>query len=280
MTPNSDPQGAQRTHLIELLVLIAMVVLFAAHLGIHAYHVAFEVGPDARVPWTVLIPIYSSFSVAGALHMLGWRRALIFFGVTAVISFVAEYVGETTGLIFGAYEYTDVLRPKLLSTVPVVIPLAYFMLMYPSYIITNLILDGAPIPRHRSRSQLPAVALLTAMIMTAWDLAYDPLMARGFEAWVWLDGGPYYGIPFQNFVGWVATCFVIALTYALVEPRVALKPLGRPTHWVVLASLLGFAALGVGDMFAGFPEGTRVLAPFTMGVPVLAAMLRLYGPER
>ena len=278
---NSDqrPADIETGRLLELFLLGIIVTLFAGHAGFHGYHAVMQVGPDDRIPWNVLIPLFATFGFVGALLALGWRRTLALFGLACGISFAAEWIGESTGLIFGNYYYTDVLRPKILGRIPVIIPLAYFMLLYPAYLISNLLLDGKAVAPKRTGRHLVGAALLTALIMTAWDLAYDPLMTVAFEAWVWPDGGAYFGVPFHNFFGWVGTCFVITLAFGLVEPLIPLKPLGKPRKWVSVLALVGFMTLGIGDIFSGFPEGTRVLAPFTMGIPILAALLRLYVPE-
>jgi len=69
------------------------------------------------------------FALAHALPTLGRRRALLLLGLTFGISLTLEAVGVATGWIYGPYAYTDRLGPRLLS-VPVLIPLAWFMMAY------------------------------------------------------------------------------------------------------------------------------------------------------
>src|SRR5664279_1518723 len=57
-----------------------------------------------------------------ASHVLGVRRTLAFFAITAVTSWLFEELGVSTGLIYGPYHYTSTLGP-LLGSVPVLIPL-------------------------------------------------------------------------------------------------------------------------------------------------------------
>src|SRR5436190_1199972 len=51
--------------------------------------------------------------------------------IGGVISFagawIVEHIGETTGLPFGRYTYTDVLQPQLFGVVPLAIPCAWLM---------------------------------------------------------------------------------------------------------------------------------------------------------
>jgi uncharacterized membrane protein len=81
------------------------------------------------------------FSIFHASYVLGWRHMLLFFGITVAVSWSYEHVGVETGLIYGAYHYTDALGLKL-GHVPIIIPIAWFMMIYPSYIIANLIGSG------------------------------------------------------------------------------------------------------------------------------------------
>ena len=68
-------------------------------------------------------------------------HTLLFFGITVAVSWSYEHVGVETGLIDGAYHYTDALGLKL-GLVPIIIPIAWFMMIYPSYILANLIGSG------------------------------------------------------------------------------------------------------------------------------------------
>lgn len=81
------------------------------------------------------------FSIFHACYMLGWRHAMAFLILTIAISWLYEQVGVQTGLIYGHYHYTDRLGMKI-GSVPAVIPIAWFMMAYPSYMIANLIIHG------------------------------------------------------------------------------------------------------------------------------------------
>jgi putative membrane protein len=56
--------------------------------------------------------------------------------------------------------------------------------------------------------------------MAAWDLVVDPILSGPtVGAWVWERGGPYYGVPLQNSLGWIVTTFTVYLLYRAVERR-------------------------------------------------------------
>jgi putative membrane protein len=140
------------------------------------------------------------------------RDLLVFATVTLVVSNIFENMSVLTGFPFGHYYYTDVLDPKLFL-VPVLIGPAYLGTGYLAWTIARLI-AGA------TRSRLPGhltftVPLLAAFMMVSWDLSFDPIYSTNYHAWIWLDGGSYFGVPFSNFLGWLLTTFVFLQLFAL-----------------------------------------------------------------
>jgi len=144
--------------------------------------------------------MFTAFSVLHAASILGWRRSLAFLLVCAVVSWCFEEVGVSTGLVYGAYHYSSRLGAKL-GEVPLIIPLAWFMMVYASWTWQGCCWM-APARRHRRGTAARIVT--AAMVMTAWDTVMDPGMARS-GAWTWEPGGAYFGVPLHNFAGWLAT---------------------------------------------------------------------------
>ncbi len=166
-----------------------------------------------------LIVILLLFSLWHASIALGLRLTVAFFAITAVTSWALEEVGVVTGLVYGPYHYTSSLGPWL-GSVPVLIPLAWFMLSYPSYVLANLIVDGWPVGTPGGRGHLVRLAIVGALVMTAWDLVVDPILSGPtVGAWVWERGGPYYGVPLQNYLGWIVTTFTVYVLFRSVERR-------------------------------------------------------------
>jgi uncharacterized membrane protein len=161
-----------------------------------------------------LIVILLLFSLWHASVALGVRLTLTFFAITTVTSWIFEEIGVATGLVYGSYHYTATLGPWL-GSVPVLIPLAWFMLVYPSYVVANLIVDGWPVGTPGGRGHLVRLALV------------DPILSGPtVGAWVWERGGPYYGVPVQNYLGWIVTTFTAYVLYRSVERRWTLQPVG------------------------------------------------------
>jgi uncharacterized membrane protein len=211
-------------------------------------------------------------SIASALYVLGWRHTLVFFAITAVISWVLEEVGVASGVLFGAYHYTDVLGFKL-GLVPVMIPLAWFMMIFPSYVVANLITRGEPTGSPRNLGGLLWASLMSAAVMTAWDLLIDPILSGpAIAAWVWENGGPYFGIPLRNYLGWMVTTFTVYFVYRFFERGVAIRPAGRVTPLIAAIPLIVYGKVFLSNSFGEGPAALQVIGPFAMGIPFALAV--------
>ncbi len=259
-------------------IVLAVVVLMAIVVG--AFHLNPLLNED-RLPFKWLVPPFALFSLLHAAYLLGWPRAWTMFGVASVLSLSSELLGTLTGFPFGEYHYTDVLGPKLFGHVPIVIPLTWFLMMYPAYLIANLISESKPVVEARGWLQIAWLSLLAAVAMTAWDLTLDPYMVTYEKAWVWEQGGQYLGIPFQNYFGWVLTIFVVFVIYRSLERRIEWQPLGHCPKWMVLLPLLTYALMSIGDVLFGQPVEIILISPFVMGLPFLFALTGLaqWQPE-
>jgi putative membrane protein len=214
-----------------------------------------------------LVFVLFAWTHCAALEGLG--RTVVFFAISAVISYGMEEIGVRTGLIYGPYHYSDLLGPKL-SHVPVIIPLAWFMMIYPSWKVANVLVRG--IDTH-SIPGLTARALVAAWVMTAWDLAMDPRMAAG-GIWIWENGGDYFGVPLRNYVGWLLTTF-------LVYWMVGWLWRGKESQTAVTKTFEALPVI-VYSFFAvryvtpsRFPA-LQVVALFAMGLPALVALIRVW----
>jgi uncharacterized membrane protein len=216
--------------------------------------------------------VFVLFALTHCAVMEGVRRTAAFFAVSAVVSYGMEELGVRSGLIYGAYHYSDLLGAKL-GHVPVIIPLAWFMMIYPSWMVAKELVRG--IDTH-SISGVTATALVAAWVMTAWDLAMDPGMAAG-GIWVWEKGGEYFGVPLRNYAGWLLTTFLV---YWIVGwlwrgrgEREAVTKVFEALPVIV------YAFFAVRYVTPGRIPALQVVALFAMGMPALLALIRL-GMDR
>lgn len=219
------------------------------------------------------------FSLCHAAAILRWRNALIFFGLSTVISWSFEEIGVRTGLIYGAYHYTDLLGPKL-GHIPVLIPLAWFMMIYPAYVIATLILDGTIRPTQWTTLRILGRALTAGMVMTAWDLVIDPGMSAPGGAWVWEQGGPYFGVPLQNFAGWLLTTITVYFCYGWWERRSRLQGAPAVTQWFGILPPVAYGMITFRYIIENEQGVLGVVALFAMGFPCLIAIWRHFDRAR
>jgi putative membrane protein len=144
-------------------------------------------------------------------------------------------------------------------------------MLYPSWLIANLMVRGEPVPASRGARDLAWRSFLGALVMTAWDLTLDPYMVGYDKAWVWEQEGSYFDIPIQNYVGWAGTSFVVLLLFQAVVHRLEMRPIGSGDRWVIALPLLSYGFQSLGDVLLGHPPETAIISPFAMGIPLLFA---------
>lgn len=181
------------------------------------------------------------------------RQALRAGAAVPLLGWLVEVVGQASGFPFGSYQYTPLLQPQL-AGVPVLIPLAWLMMMPPAWAMA-LVIAGAQLG-WRARVRRAAVA---ALAFTAWDLFLDPQMVA-WNAWVWAVPGVYFGIPLQNFAGWLLVAFCVSLLLApgslplaplimIYAVTCVLQTIGQLLFWQLAGP--GVAGLaGMGGMLA------------------------------
>jgi uncharacterized membrane protein len=153
-----------------------------------------------------------AFALTDGAQHYRLRGILVFACICTVVGNLVENLGVTTGFPFGRYYFVELMGPKLFH-VPVLLGLAYIGMAYVSWALARLIMGRTDAPITGTR--IVTLPLLASAIMTAWDLAQDPVWATVLHGWVWLDGGPWFGVPVSNYLGWYGNLFVIYLLFAL-----------------------------------------------------------------
>lgn len=191
-------------------VLWAISLLF----GVFAFLKATPLAPGlmAVIP-AISIIVPTVFAFMHGSRRLGWPTMLTFFAIAFVVSWCMESLSIATGFPFGHYHYTERLGPKL-GTVPLLIMPAYFAMCYVSWNLAHIVLNK--FDHSADALQRFAVPVIAAFIMVMWDLSMDPSRATVSQAWIWRDGGSYFGVPFVNFMGWFLTVYLIFQILALV----------------------------------------------------------------
>lgn len=180
-------------------------------------------GPVPRLSLVALDVLSAlAFALIDGSRNYGTRIILVFAVICALIGNAMENLGLATGFPFGHYRFLEVMGPRIFA-VPVLLGLAYIGMAYVSWMLARTVTgEGRGGPGMRAL----ATPLLASVIMVAWDLAQDPVWSTFLHAWVWRDGGPWFGVPVSNYFGWLLTDFLIFLLFAfyLRRSRVASAP--------------------------------------------------------
>jgi putative membrane protein len=167
---------------------------------------------DWTLGWHVMIRAVNAGVLvqAGAVVMILWKAwgAVKTIRVAALVAFLgwaAEALGSRTGFPFGSYSYTEALQPQI-AHVPLLIPLAWLMMLPPAWAVGQLISNQLP-----SRWRFASFVAISALAMTAWDLFLDPQMVA-WGLWEWHTPGGFFGIPWSNYLGWLLVSALITIS--------------------------------------------------------------------
>jgi len=202
----------------------------------------------AVVALHVLPPAVFALIHGASLYRI--RGILTFALICLAVGNLFENLSIRTGFPFGHYYFTNLMGPKIFL-VPVLLGLAYVGMAYLSWIIGNLILGNSRGPLAGSRVlTLPVVA---SFIMVAWDLSQDPVWSTILHAWIWQQGGAYFGVPISNFLGWYLTVYGIYQLFALYLRGRAINPQSASASYWHLAVLF-YAISAAGNILLVMPR--------------------------
>jgi len=246
------------------LVLAAALVLTAI-----AYPLTAGAGRDA-VSWAIVL-LGAAVSVLSAAASRGARTGLGVLALVAVVAVLLEALGLATGFPYGEYAYSDTLGPTLLG-VPFLVPLAWLMMAWPSWVLAALLTA-----RVRPGRRAAARVLLAAYVFAAWDVVLDPqLVQAGY--WRWAHPSPGLPgidtVPLTNLAGWLlAGLLLMPLLDRLVD-RTA-RPTGVRAADAAPLLVLGWMTLGGAVAHAGWLglPGSAAWA-VVLAAPVLVAVVR------
>ena len=208
---------------------------------------------------TVAVALY-------AYRTLGINALLSFMIPAIAISLTSELVGTGTGFPFGDYSYLNGLGFKVAGRVPFTIPLSWFYLGLSSYLLARVGLTSQEETPNRFVSLVSHVGAigLGSVLLTSWDFVLDPAMSQtAMPFWYWHEPGAFFGMPYQNFAGWIATgCTFMAVAALLWRSQSINVSANSISLRLPLVIYLGnFAFAMVMSMAAGFwtPIGLGIL---------------------
>lgn len=138
-----------------------------------------------------------------AIKRIGWLGAMLAFVWIALFSGAVETIGALTGFPFGSYDYTGAFGPRLFGLLPLAIPFAWCVVVFPLHILYLRLSQRNWVPP----AAIPPMVGVSAAVV---DLALEPVatLERGY--WLWGGPGLWYGVPWTNFLGWFLTALILS----------------------------------------------------------------------
>jgi putative membrane protein len=278
--------ASRRITLLWLLTGLSAAVGIATGL----FH---DIGPPALQATALTLPLLLFALVHGSVQFR-CRDLLMFAAICIAVSNAFENLSVLTGFPFGRYHYTESLGPKLFH-VPVLIGPVFFAVGYLAWTVAAIILRSEDYPRGHAVFTLP---LLASFVLVAWNLSHDPLVSTVRRAWIWHDGGSYFGVPVGNFLGWFLTGYLFFQLFALYlsgrRPQASRDDGRAGGYWlqavvvygmigaIVILSAMTATASGTVTDAAGAVWRIRdiyavcgIVCTFTMGTFTLLAIVEL-----
>ncbi|MGB3613378.1 MAG: gamma-carotene 1'-hydroxylase CruF [Elainellaceae cyanobacterium] len=202
------------------------------------------------VVYIVLGAIAVSIYAYRTLGLWGW---LAFMLPAIAISLGSELLGTGTGFPFGEYSYLSGLGYKIAGRVPFTIPLSWFYLGLSAYLLARSGLASRSTTTGGFWLRQLGAIFLGSLLLTSWDFVLDPAMSQTeMPFWYWHQPGPFFGMPYKNFAGWLGTGIVfIGIAALLWRNRVPVQHQDQLTL-PLLVYLGNFSFAMVMSMAAGF----------------------------
>jgi uncharacterized membrane protein len=240
-TRYSEPTLKGRSSRSSRRVVHAFLLVFGLVLAFIVGGLIFNYQPNYNFYFALSFTLFL-FVFAQCFYELGGRKTILFLVISSIIGFGFEVLGTSTGFLFGKYYYSSLLGEQVLG-VPVVVPLAWFVITYITFSLalskysTNRIGKGVNFSGMKIRSFILPI-ILSSLGTVAWDLMIDPMFSNlNPPYWTW-EISPstpqLYHVPLSNFLGWfvvaliVLTAFVVSLKYRGKGP---IKVLARTNTW-------------------------------------------------
>ena len=176
------------------------------------------------------LTFYSIFAFV-LLHsskVLGNKKTMIFFIMAILIGLFVETEGVISGVIFGGHYYYTI-PTFFFGLVPLLIPFQWAIIIYICYSITNLLLFSFGGEKPKKTDDLwyfigltTLLSVIGGLIAVNLDMILDPVsVAPQVANWIWIGGGPYFGIPIGNFIGWLLVAGSVVFIFRCYEAIVS-----------------------------------------------------------
>ena len=222
----------------------SQIVVLWVSLFVYALGRICQLYPD-KVPALLIVILQvvppAVFALVHGSILYRAKGMAVFTGFCLGVASMSETLGLRTGFPFGHYHFTSLMGPKLLQ-MPILLVLAYLGIGYCSWVLGLLILGYRDKPVTGAR--VIALPMLAGLIMMSWDLSMDAIWATLDRAWIWHDGGAFYGVPLSNFFGWYLTAYLFYQAFALYCGAIPARSVPTSRSYCAPVVCYGICAFG------------------------------------
>jgi len=207
----------KKNNLIWIVFYFLLFALFSNVVSnLFGLHLEIESNPLYRLLFLGL-PVV--LLILHSLIILSTLRALFFIALASFTGWTMEVWGLKAGTFFGGH-YVYKTNQLALSDVPLSVILYWAVFIYAGYCIVNSFIfwlnKQKPSRDQKNLWLLPIAVFLDGWVVVAIDLFMDPLQVQS-GSWIWLEGGPYFGVPIGNFIGWFIVTIIVTGIFRTFE---------------------------------------------------------------
>ena len=156
-----------------------------------------------------------SLTIFHGISMYGKRNVIIIIIIGMGISLLFESLGCNFGFLFSKYTYTGYIPGPKLFGFDVFSMIGYGCAAYELWA-----LGQAAVGMFENRFKkwdVLVVPIISGLLFVSIDFGTDPLLATITGAYDWVQPGVYYGVPYQNYLGWIvmAICMMFCISLLL-----------------------------------------------------------------
>jgi len=165
-----------------------------------------------------------------------------------------EYIGLTTGMPYGFFSYNPSIPNQIQHILPWTVGFSYIPLLY-----------GAVGFAYYFSKKPFQVLLLSVTFLLIIDIIIDPA-AVSIGMWKYMVDGWYYGVPLQNFIGWIISGTITSSILMILMRSYPKDRTIKLTHSFFISLLLWVCI----SLFKS------LWAPLVIGIVVLGYVLMIY----
>jgi bisanhydrobacterioruberin hydratase len=176
------------------------ILITAIILVISAFFVSnVKINPEMSIISVIFIIGLSVPCFVAMILWLGWKKGLISIITLSIYAFSIETVAIISGFPYSPFHYTDLIGMKIFGITPFTVPFAYVPLFIGCIYLASLLW----------KDKLKIIISCAFLVLIA-DMILDPA-AVSLNFWSYEYSSIFYGVPLQNFIGWILTGIIAAV---------------------------------------------------------------------